>query len=346
MPAPDPRLALFLFAVASLLVAIALWPRSGILARIRRLRQLSERVRIEDTLKYIFHRNTDGEGVHADALAGALELRRGLARRILGRLAERGLATSDSHGAHLTENGRREAIRIVRTHRLLESYFADRTGVSPAEWHELAEAGEHELSSAEADQLAARLGQPRYDPHGDPIPTAAGELPEPKGIPVAALAEGETGTIVHLEDEPPEDYARLAALGFKLGRAVVRRGRTNDGVALEFEGRILDLPLELTDSVNVVRGALETPVRPRTLADLGKGERATVVRLSSECRGAQRRRLLDLGVVPGTEISSELRSATGDPTAYEIRGALIALRRHQAEWIEVEPNVSSPEVAA
>jgi DtxR family Mn-dependent transcriptional regulator len=62
-----------------------------------------------------------------------------------------------------------------------------------------------------------------------------------------------------------------------------------------------------------------------------------VVRLSSNCRGAQRRRLLDLGVVPGTEIEAELPSASGDPVAYRIRGALIALRRQQAEWIEVAP---------
>ncbi len=62
-----------------------------------------------------------------------------------------------------------------------------------------------------------------------------------------------------------------------------------------------------------------------------------MIGLSPACQGSQRRRLLDLGVVRGTEIESALSSAAGDPIAYRIRGALIALRREQAEWIRVEP---------
>ena len=316
----DPRFALLVFAALSALASVVVWPRRGLLARLRQMRQASDRVRLEDTLKYLFHRNTAGEPVHADALAGALGIGRTDARRTLTRLDETGLATLETGGARLTESGRREAIRIVRSHRLLERYFADRTGVSPAEWHE----------------LAMRLGQPRYDPHGDPIPTATGELPSTAGMPLAALAEGEAGTIVHLEDEPREDYERLTSLGLKLGGDLVQRGRTGDALIVEFEGRLLKVPFELVDAVNVTRGVATGSERPRTLADLSSGEGARVIRISSECRGAQRRRLLDLGVVPGTEIISEMRSAGGDPTAYRIRGALIALRRQQAEWIEVE----------
>jgi DtxR family Mn-dependent transcriptional regulator len=66
------------------------------------------------------------------------------------------------------------------------------------------------------------------------------------------------------------------------------------------------------------------------------GESAEVVSLAVTCRGAQRRRLLDLGVVPGTRITSELRGPSGDPTAYRIRGALIALRHDQASQIYVQ----------
>jgi|GEM_PF-207394 len=72
-----------------------------------------------------------------------------------------------------------------------------------------------------------------------------------------------------------------------------------------------------------------------TLAALEPGEVGEVVRIVPECQGAQRRRLLDLGVVPGTRIVVRFRSAAGDPVAYEIRGALIALRRDQAERILV-----------
>jgi DtxR family Mn-dependent transcriptional regulator len=74
----------------------------------------------------------------------------------------------------------------------------------------------------------------------------------------------------------------------------------------------------------------------RTLLDLEPGRVGRVLDLSPACRGSQRRRLLDLGVVKGTEIVPELVSAGGDPVAYRIRGALIALRREQAEWIRIE----------
>ena len=332
----DPRLALLVFAALAATLLAVVWPRRGLWARARRFRRASERVRVEDTLKYVFHRNAAGEPVHVDALAGALEIRRSLARGLLDRLIAGGLMTRGSHGALLTEQGRSEALRIIRSHRLLESYFADRTGVAPVEWHELAEAAEHDLSAAEVEYLAARLGQPRYDPHGDPIPTATGELPASAGIPLAGLLDGAAGTVVHLEDEPAEDYERLLAEGLALGKQVVRHGRSDEGITIELDGRRLTLPHALGDAVTVERSPGRTTAAPRTLADLLRGESARVARVASDCRGAQRRRLLDLGVVPGTEITVEMPSATGDPTAYRIRGALIALRRQQAEWIEVE----------
>ena len=73
----------------------------------------------------------------------------------------------------------------------------------------------------------------------------------------------------------------------------------------------------------------------RTLAEIEPGEVATVVGISTRCRGPARRRLLDLGVVPGTVVRPRMRSAGGDPVAYDIRGALIALRREQAALIHV-----------
>jgi DtxR family Mn-dependent transcriptional regulator len=77
----------------------------------------------------------------------------------------------------------------------------------------------------------------------------------------------------------------------------------------------------------------DAPVR--TLATLRPGEAAIVTGLSPACRGTQRRRLLDLGVVRGTRIEAVFRSAAGDPVAYRIRDAVIALRREQADWIRI-----------
>lgn len=334
---PDPRSALLVFGVLTVAALAVLWPRRGLYARVRRLRRASERVRVEDTLKYLFHRGAEGRDVHADALAGSLQVRQHLARGILERLTERGLAEHVGAGGHrLTDRGRLEALRIVRSHRILEHYLADRTGIGPEEWHELAEDEEHLLSTDEIETLAARLGQPRFDPHGDPIPTAEGELPTGEGALLPTLAVGEVGTIVHLEDEPADAYDRLVAMGFALGKTVVVRSRSASMASVELDGRAHLLPRALELAVSVERAA-EARGPARTLADLAAGDRARVRRLSSECRGAQRRRLLDLGVVPGTVLSVEMRSISGDPRAYRIRGALIALRRHQAEWIELEP---------
>jgi len=339
---PDPRLALLVFALGAALALAIVWPRRGIYARLRRLRRRSERERVEDTLKYLFHRGEQGSDVHEDALAGALQVGQSAARDLLERLAAGGLTEKAGLTHHrLTETGRRQALRIVRSHRLLEHYLADRTGIGPEEWHELAEEREHQLSAEEVEGLAASLGQPRFDPHGDPIPTADGELPSSDGQLLPALAIGEGGTITHLEDEPAAAFERLVAMGFALGKTVVVRDRSTTVTTLELDGRSLLLPRPHELAVSVVRTADAATEQPRTLADLGAGEIARVRRLSSSCRGAQRRRLLDLGVVPGTAIEAELRSASGDPTAYRIRGALIALRRHQAEWIEIDADLGT-----
>ncbi len=333
----DPKLALLVFFVVVTVALAVAWPRHGLWAKARRLWRVSDRVRLEDTLKYLFHRNAAGTAVHPDSLAGALGVGRTQARRLLARVNESGLAVNTATGFRLTGDGRSEALRIVRSHRLLEQYFANHTSLAPAEWHDLAEDAEHELSPQDVERLARQLGQPRFDPHGDPIPTATGELPTALGLSLANLKAGDAGTIVHLEDEPREDYERLLGLGLALGKQVVMHDVRGNDVALDLDGKRLMLPTDLLDAVNVERGEGLVTQPGRTLADLERGESGTVTRLSMECRGAQRRRLLDLGVVPGTVITAEMRSPSGDPMAYRIRGALIALRQAHARWIEVEP---------
>jgi Fe2+ transport system protein FeoA len=98
-----------------------------------------------------------------------------------------------------------------------------------------------------------------------------------------------------------------------------------------------DLPKETGLSGSDWHDNAEQPVEEplETLANLNPGEEATVVRLSLDCRGLERRRLMDLGLLPGTVVAAEMRSPTGDPTAFRIRGALIALRVEQAGYIQI-----------
>jgi DtxR family Mn-dependent transcriptional regulator len=334
----DPAFALFVFAALLALAGVLFWPRRGLVARLARASRHSERVLVEDALKHVYTCESIGRVSTIESVAGQLEVSTGRAADLLARLAELELVGSAEAGPKLTDSGREYALRLVRTHRLWETYLADRTGVPPGEWHAEAERMEHALSAAEADALAARLGHPAWDPHGDPIPTPAGALPEVDRLTLAGAAPGRTVEIVHLEDEPRELYDALLADGLGLGTRLDVVERSGSMVRVRARGR--EWPIAGVVARNVTVRVLpegESADEPlETLLDLAVGEAGRVIDLSPACQGAQRRRLLDLGVVKGTEIEAELASASGDPVAYRIRGALIALRREQAEWIRIE----------
>jgi DtxR family Mn-dependent transcriptional regulator len=211
--------------------------------------------------------------------------------------------------------------------------------VDSTEWHTEAERVEHMMSADQADELSARLGHPRYDPHGDPIPTRAGDLPPRRGVPLPTVPVGRGGVVVHVEDEPPEVYADLVREGFAPHLPVEVIEREGGRVRLRVRGREITLDGVSAAAINVqlVPAGEERAGAHDTLVGLEQGESARVTGISAACQGPPRRRLLDLGVVPGTLVRAELVSSSGDPVAYRIRGALIALRREQAAWVETEP---------
>lgn len=338
-PTPDPLVALVIFLVAMALLAALFWPRRGFLSRVVRLFRLTERVRLEDALKQLYHATVGGRSATVETLAGSLEVRRGVAVRLVERLTELGLARAENGRLTLTPAGQTYALRMVRTHRLWERYLADRSGLSPAEWHEEAERQEHALSDDQVEALSAGMGHPRYDPHGDPIPTTTGELPAHLGQHLSAFPLGQAAVVVHLEDEPPESFERLLDLGLRPGARLRLLDANPTEVRFRFDGREQMLPSVVADLITVepLPADVVLDEAPHaTLADLPAGGSARVVRISAACQGPQRRRLLDLGVVPGTIITSQFTSPDGDPAAYLIRGALIALRKAQAELIQVD----------
>jgi DtxR family Mn-dependent transcriptional regulator len=334
----DPGFALLVFSVLVAVAAALAWPRVGLLARLGRASRLTERVLLEDALKHVYTCESIGRMSTRESVAGQLEISTGKAAHLLARLAEHGLVRFEESGPRLTDAGRDSALRLVRTHRLWERYLADRTGVPAGEWHAEADAKEHTLSAAETEALAARLGHPAWDPHGDPIPTTGGEVPDVHGLTLAGAEAGRAVEIVHLEDEPREIYDALLADGLGLGARLDVLERSDHTVRVRARGREWPLSLEVARNVSVrtlPRGA-SADEPDATLLDLASGDPGRVIDISPACQGSQRRRLLDLGVVRGTEIVPELVSAGGDPVAYRIRGALVALRREQAEWIRIE----------
>ena len=334
---PDPAFALLVFFALAVLCAAIFWPGSGIVPRLRRVARFSERVRMQDVLKQLYKLEYDRLPATADSVAGGVQISRNQAIRLLQQLEEKQFVTAGAARFRLTEPGRVQALHIVRTHRLWERFLADRTATPPEAWHEQAETREHLLSAAEADDLAVALGHPVYDPHGDPIPTAAGEMPARTGVPLSALKPGERAVITHLEDEPEEIYRELVGLGLGLMTPVEQLDGEAGRVRFRSGEDRYEISGALARNVTVEPSAEAIGATwTRTLADIGPGDSATVVGISPRCRGPARRRLLDLGVVPGTVIHARIRSAAGDPVAYDIRGALVALRREQATHIQVD----------
>lgn len=332
----EPMMALVSFCAGAALAAWLLWPRRGLLARYLAQRTV-ERTRIEDALKQLYKGESAGRASTVESLAGGLELSRGRVVRLLAEMETAELVRWTGAGVELTGSGRAYALEVVRSHRLWERYLADRTGLSPEEWHAEADRREHHLTPAEVEALSARLGHPRYDPHGDPIPGPDGRMPPSSGVWLPTLAVGAVAVVVHLEDEPEEVFRSLSAAGLGPGTRLEVLPSVPGVIRIRAAGREHRLESVVAASIEVeelpVGSGVDAAIE--TLAVLQPGESAEVVRISPAYQGPQRRRLLDLGVVPGTRIVARLRSASGDPIAYEIRGALIALRRDQAERILV-----------
>jgi DtxR family Mn-dependent transcriptional regulator len=333
----DPRLALVVFALLAAVLAILVWPNKGVLARIARLARMTQRVRIEDALKHLYGGEYSGKPCSIESVAGALEISRAKAADLVAHLEALELIHSDGVGLPLTDSGRAYALRLLRTHRLWERYLADRTNVSPADWHDEAEKAEHRMRPEETEALAAQMGQPLYDPHGDPIPTVEGEMPPREGVALTALEPGQSGAIVHLEDEPREVFQQIVDIGLAPLMTLELQESTPEAVRFTADGRECELePVAATNVTVVPLPRSELGMGPFDhLGDLSPGDACTVVQISPLCQGLQRRRLLDLGFVPGTTVEAELMGASGDPVGYRVRGALIALRREQAEWIYV-----------
>lgn len=290
--------------------------------------------RVEDALKHLHESEYAGTPATTASLAGSTGIDLERAGDLVGKLAAEGLAVSSAAGLQLTDRGREKARRIVRAHRIYETYLAHQTGVASDQWHRRADDAEHRLSQQDVDNLADKLGRPRFDPHGDPIPTRDGALPPRRGMPLLQAGDGTDALVVHLEDEPAGVYRRAAALGIVAGAHLHLVARGHDFLRLQIEGRECDVPLAVAHAVEIEPCEPLPPVR--ALSSLRQGEAAAIVTLSPAVVGGERRRLLDLGLVPGTRVERDFDSMLGSPTAYRVRGATIALRKEQADRILVE----------
>lgn len=331
-------LTLLVGGVVLVILTYVFWPHSGLLVKWRRAMLDVTKISIEDALKHLYDCEYKSSRCSLDSIAGNLSISKDKAADVIAKLQAMNLVVSRNENLELTSEGRGYALRVIRVHRLWERYLADETSVLETEWHEQAEQMEHILSTDDADKLAAEIGNPLLDPHGDPIPNKKGEMPERESVPITELKEGEFAKIIHLEDEPQAVYAQIVAEGLYVGQQVRMIEVANDRIKFEANNDLCVLAPVIASNISVIPLAeVKSPMKSFSkMSDLEVGQMGTVVGIAKAVRGQQRRRLLDLGLVPGTKVSAEIQSLGGDPTGYRIRGATIAIRKHHANQVFVK----------
>ncbi len=322
-----------------LLLLTVFFPRLGLIAIYQHWRSAREREQLEDALKHLLDREQAGRHASPESLAGTLNLPRAKITRLISEMEAQGLLETRGAQLHLTAEGTRWAMHVVRAHRLWERYLADEARMPLNQIHEAAQKREHTLTPAELDELDAALGHPTRDPHGDPIPSREGKMPSLKHMPITAWQDEGPLRIVHIEDEPAIAYEQILAAGLRLGQVIRLIEKTPQRVVLS-DGEA-EYRLAPTVAANVEVEPLSESEMDKAnaipLADLANDQRGEIVQLDDAVQGFTRRRFLDLGLTPGTLIYPELGNFFGDPRAYRVRGTLIALRKDQAAQIWVKP---------
>jgi DtxR family transcriptional regulator, Mn-dependent transcriptional regulator len=173
---------------------------------------------VEDYVKAVYLLETEGSGATTNALADRLGVQPGSVSGMVRKLVGLGLAKHEPYrGVSLTAAGRRVALEVIRHHRLLELYLVESLGMSWDEVHDEAEILEHVLSEELEELIAAKLGHPTIDPHGDPIPSPELTLTRDDSRRLYDLEPGDAGTFVRVSDADPEMLRFLAERGIVPG---------------------------------------------------------------------------------------------------------------------------------
>ena len=335
----DPLVSVLITSLALVAGWLTFRPETGWFWEWQRGQKLTAKILQEDALKHIHQHEIHGDKPSVNSLAGALKISPDEVTKIITNLEAHELLEFDGGDIQLTTAGREYALRMIRAHRLYERYLADETGYKETDWHDRAEQFEHTMTPDETNELAARLGNPTHDPHGDPIPTASGHMVYPERTLLTNMDINKPARIVHLEDEPEAIYAQIVAEGLHVGQVVRLIESSSKRIRFWADGDEHVLAPIVAANIAVTKmpeTAKQTEIKGEALSSLKPGQSGQVVQLSYRIRGAERRRLMDMGVLPGTKISNEMDSASGDPSAYRIRDAVIALRKSQADLIFID----------
>ena len=202
---------------------------------------------------YSLQHRSGGDPVATNDLADRLEVTPASASGMIKKLADLGLVAHVPYrGVQLTDEGEKLALEVLRHHRLLELYLATQLDVPWDRVHEEAEALEHVLSEDLEARIAAKLGNPTHDPHGDPIPTADLVIDEPSTRSLSDLTPGDRGRFVRVSDSDPEMLRYLSERGVGLGDELEVLDRQPFGGPLT---------VRFGDTLQVLGGALAAAMR-------------------------------------------------------------------------------------
>jgi DtxR family Mn-dependent transcriptional regulator len=202
---------------------------------------------VQDYAKAIYSLSRRGEEtVTTSALADRLHVSAASASAMAKRLAELGLVSHEPYrGVRLTASGERLALEVIRHHRLLELYLAEALGMPWDRVHDEAEVLEHAISEELSELIAAKLGDPTHDPHGDPIPTKDGRIEEGVSSSLSDCEPGDSVVLTRVSDSDPAMLRYLGDRGIEPGTRLEVVGREPFGGPLNVRVGKRELPLGL-----------------------------------------------------------------------------------------------------
>jgi DtxR family Mn-dependent transcriptional regulator len=334
----NPLTYLLVFTAIIILLVVVFYPKGGIYWRLKNSFKNDSKTLIEDILKKSYHAEDGGNSLSTNHIISSTNIRPKKIIETIAQMEANQLINFNNGTIKLTENGMDYALRIIRVHRLWEKYLSEKTGFDKKDWHDIAEKMEHKLNTKQTKELASNLGNPRFDPHGDPIPTEFGEIEAIKGKPMPVLKEGTIGRIVHIEDEPDIIYQQILAEDLHIGSHVHIVENNEKRIVFHSEGEEYVLAPIVANNITILQLLKDEILEENTfrLSSLKENESAKIIGISNECRGEIRRRLLDLGFVLNTTIELDLISPMNNPRSYLVRNTAIAIRNEQAKFILIE----------
>ncbi len=214
---------------------------------------------VEDYIKtiYTLELESEGEGVSTTKIAEVLEVSSASVTNMIKKLAKMGLVRYESYyGATLTDSGKKIALEIIRHHRLLELYLKEVMGYSWDEVHDEAEKLEHHISERFEDKIAELLNHPTHDPHGDPIPSKEGIMPEIATEPLTDADVGEQLMLGRVTNQEPELLRYLETKGLIPGieLEVIEKAPFKGPVTVKVDGEEQVIGYEVAVNLYMMKG--------------------------------------------------------------------------------------------